>query len=80
MTTDFSNYPNMPASHRAVVRELDAILKDNDGNASFLAWCTAMRGYLLDGSAEYEAVVSVAQEIGYRNPEFEGDIMGRWGD
>lgn len=78
--TDFSKYPNMPNDHRAIVRELDAIIAEQDGNAGFIAWCTAMRGYMLSGATEYEGVVSVAQEIGYRLPDFRGDMIGRPAD
>ena len=78
--TDLSNFPNMPNDHRAIVRELDDIIRDDSIDPKFQAWCTAMRSYMLSGATEYEGVVSVAQEIGYRMPDFKGDMIGRPAD
>jgi hypothetical protein len=40
----------------------------------------AMLTYLLDGSGDYEMIISAAQAIGYRLGEYPGDMIGRWQD
>lgn len=77
---DFSNVPHMPHSHRAIIREFYSIANDENEPPRFRAWATAMATYFMDGSMEYEGIVSAAKEIGYRLPAFDGDLMGRPAD
>lgn len=77
---DFTNYPHMPYAHRAIIREFVSIANDESEPPRLRAWATAMATYFLDGSMEYEGIVSAAKEIGYRLPDFTGDEMGRPAD
>jgi hypothetical protein len=73
---DFTNYPHMPFSHRAIIREFVSISNDENEPPRLRAWAAAMATYFLDGSMEYESIVSAAKEIGYRLPAYEGDEIG----
>ena len=74
---DFSLYPHIPPSHRALAREFLSIANDENEPPKLRAFMTAMLRYLLDGCGDYEQMMSAAQEIGYRLPAYDGDMIGR---
>ena len=74
---DFSKYPHIPVPHIVIARECLAIANDENEPLKLRGFMQAMLTYLLDGSGDYEMIISAASEMGYRLSEFEGDMIGR---
>jgi hypothetical protein len=74
---DFNDFPHMPYSHKAIVRELFAIANDEGESPKIRGFMAAMLRYMLDDNADYEMIIRAASEMGYRLSEFPGDMIGR---
>ena len=77
---DFSKYPHIPVPHIVIARACWAIANDENEPLKLRGFMQAMLTYLLDGSGDYEMIISAAQEIGYRLGEYPGDMVGRVAD